>query len=952
MRKYAFCFIFAMCLLIFTSGTRAATILIDPATQDSPASGGTITISVRIEDVINLAGYEFELVFDETTVKYSSIEEDDFLKTGGTTTFFIPRTDMTSDGLLKVANTGIPPKGVDGSGRLATITFEVLEAESSILELRNVKLKTADLETINANVVSGAITVPHEMPGIITTIAGTGEAGFSGDGGDALLASLNRPYGIFVDPEGDLFIADRYNNRIRRVDGATGIITTVAGTGVAGFSGDEGEAAHASLNEPASVFVDSEGNLFIADRYNHRVRRVDGETRIITTVAGTGTAGFSGDGGRATQARLHEPIGVFVDLEGDLFIADYVNHCIRRVDSQTGIVSTVAGTGMAGFSGDRGQAIQADLNDPVGIFVDSEGNLFIADAANHRVRRVNGKTGIIDTVAGNGAAGFSGDGVDATRASLYQPVSVFVDSDGDLFIAEWANCCVRRVDGRTGIMSIVAGTGEERFSGDGGQATQASLQYPFAVFVDSAGDLLIADALNHRIRRVEGIAAPTTLGGVVSPDARRILSITSPDASPGTYVTVELSINEATGVAGADILVEYDTDVITVSEVKGTDLISNMTLIANKDVPGEIKLEMAGTQGISSGRGALVKIELLISSDAQVGTQTTLKFGDTRIYNESVTVIPVDLANGVVRIIEPVGIRGDVNSDGGIYADDAILALRIAAGLMAATGYQRWAADMNGDGQVGADDAILILRKAGGLAAPSIGILASAGSRITVTLTEANGVAGESVTVPLKVDNTAGLAGGDICVAYDSAVLRAVDVSSDSQILLASNTSEPGMVRIAFADADKLNTKALAEIQFDILADAVSPLTLQKVELYQPDALPIGTRKINGQFSSWAIPPERSALLQNFPNPFNPDTWIPYQLSEPSDVSITIYDSTGRVVKRLDLGHKSAGIYRTQDRAAHWSGHNDAGETVASGVYFVVFDTRYYHQTQRIVLIR
>jgi hypothetical protein len=424
----------------------------------------------------------------------------------------------------------------------------------------------------------------------------------------------------------------------------------------------------------------------------------------------------------------------------------------------------------------------------------------------------------------------------------------------------------------------------------------------------------------------------------------RVLSITSAEAPAGTSVALHLSITDATGVAGADIVIKYDANVLTIGEIQGTELASGLSLIVNKDVPGEITIGMAGMPGISSGSGALVGIGLAVNADAQAGTETILSFGGADVYDESGAVIPVSLENGAVKIIEPVGIKGDVSDDGKIGANDAILALRIATGLITPTDEQKWAADMNGDGKVGSNDAIIILRRAAGLAAPGKGVIASAGGPITVTLAEVHGVAGESVIVPLKVDNplapfskgdnVAGLAGGDICIVYDSAVLRAVDVSSDSDMLLASNVAEAGLVRIAFANDDRPNSKTLLKVEFNILADDVSPLMLKSIELYGPDALPMDWRKSDGKFSSWAIPPEHSALLQNFPNPFNPDTWIPYQLKEASEVTIQIFSAPGDLIRELNLGYKPAGLYVSRDRAAYWDGTNASGEKVASGVYF------------------
>jgi len=343
---------------------------------------------------------------------------------------------------------------------------------------------------------------------------------------------LYGPRGVAVDALGNLFIAELRNNRVRRVDYATGIITTVAGTGSRGVAGDGGLATDAQLNDPASVALDALGHLYIAETLNNRVRRVDAATGIITTVAGSGliNGGFSGDGGLATDAAVGRPLGVAVDAEGNLFIAG--NNRVRRVDSVTGVITTMAGTGISGFSGDRGPATEAQLNTPYGVAVDLSGNLYIADTFNERIRRVNAITGVITTVAGSGspyAGGFSGDGGLAKIAQLDFPRDLAFDSAGNLFIADSGNDRVRRVDSVTGVITTVAGTGlterekrvqrrvgiaPEKFGGDGDTAVKARLYEPWGVVVDASGNLFIADWGNNRVRRVDSTTAViTTVAG-------------------------------------------------------------------------------------------------------------------------------------------------------------------------------------------------------------------------------------------------------------------------------------------------------------------------------------------------------------------------------------------------------------------------------------------------------
>jgi sugar lactone lactonase YvrE len=290
---------------------------------------------------------------------------------------------------------------------------------------------------------------------VISTVAGTGAQGFSGDGGAATSAQLDSPYGVAVDGSGNLFIADLSNSRVRKVVLSTGVISTVAGTGAPGLSGDGGAATSAQLSSPYGVAVDGSGNLFIADRGNSRVRKVL-STGVISTVAGTWPAGFSGDGGAATSAQLKYPEGVAVDGSGNLFIGDPVNHRVRKVALSTGVISTVAGTGAQGFSGDGGAATSAQLNYPNGVAVDGSGNLFIADYGNDRVRKVVLSTGVISTVAGTGAFGFSGDGGAAVSAQLSAPSGVAVDGNGNLFIADRHNQRVRKVVGVAAIFGATS----------------------------------------------------------------------------------------------------------------------------------------------------------------------------------------------------------------------------------------------------------------------------------------------------------------------------------------------------------------------------------------------------------------------------------------------------------------------------------------------------------------
>jgi RHS repeat-associated protein len=347
---------------------------------------------------------------------------------------------------------------------------------------------------------------------VILPMAGHGTMGYSGDGGPATAAALGYPSGLAAGPDGSLYIADWYNSRIRRVH-PDGMITTVVGTGAdgygAGYSGDGGPATQAQLNLPADIALGPDGSLYIADSYNHRIRRV-GLDGIITTVAGTGTAGSAGDGGLATQAQLHFPYGVTVGPDASLYLAEYHGQRVRRV-SPDGLITTVAGTGTPGYAGDGGPATAAQLYSPWALALGPDGSLYIADISNNRVRRVS-PNGRITTVAGNATSGHSGDGGPATLAQLRRLQRIAVGSDASLYIVESRyglpdafngpyGAYIRRVS-PDGIITTVAGSLAWGDSGDGGSATQASVGTLQGIAIGPDGSLYVSDDYFHRVRRV------------------------------------------------------------------------------------------------------------------------------------------------------------------------------------------------------------------------------------------------------------------------------------------------------------------------------------------------------------------------------------------------------------------------------------------------------------------
>ncbi len=337
----------------------------------------------------------------------------------------------------------------------------------------------------------------------ITTAAGTGQAGDNGDGGPAASARLNMPFDLAFDGLGNLFFSDTFNHRIRRIDQTSGTIITVAGTGKAGYSGDGGPAVQAQLNEPYGVVVDQSGNLFVADRLNRRIRRIDGRTRVITTVAGNGTKVYSGDGGPGPNAGLVEPNGVALSRDGRiLFIADVADNRVRGLDLRDNRINTFAGTGRKRHDGDGARADRASIAGPRAVDVGPDGSVYILEREGNALRIVSAASGKITTIAGTGPKGYTGDGGPAKSAALDGPKELAVDAAGNVWIVDTENHAIRFIDAATHRIRTLAGTGEAGGDGDGGPAANARLDRPHGVAIGPDGSCWIADTNNHRLRRV------------------------------------------------------------------------------------------------------------------------------------------------------------------------------------------------------------------------------------------------------------------------------------------------------------------------------------------------------------------------------------------------------------------------------------------------------------------
>ena len=477
-----------------------------------------------------------------------------------------------------------------------------------------------------------------DTTGTITTVAGTGERGYGGDGDPAIEASLNVPAGVAVDNSGNLYIADLGNDRIRKVD-TSGTITTVAGTGELGYSGDDGPAIEAQLKYPRHVAVDGSGNLYIADTYNHRIRKVD-TTGTITTVAGQGGIGYaSGDGDPAVEVSLSYPQGVAVDGSGNLYIADSAEHRIFRVDT-SGIITTVAGTGEPGYSGDGGLAVEARLHSPEDVVVDGTGNLYIAVGGNQRIRRVD-TTGTITTVAGSGQFGYGGDGGPATAARLYFPEGVAVDSSGNVYIADTRNHRIRKVD-TSGTITTVAGIGDNMYSGDGAPATAARLNQPEGVAVDGSDNLYITDSENHRIRRADAAGIIATYAGTGE-------SGYSGDGAPATAARLDYPRGVAVDSSGNVYIADTNNHRIRKVDSSGT-----ITTVAGT---GSTGLRLGGFSGDG---GPATSAQLQHPSGVAVDSSGNLYIADT--YNHRIRKVD---SSGTITTVAGTGVSG-FSGDGGM----------------------------------------------------------------------------------------------------------------------------------------------------------------------------------------------------------------------------------------------------------------------------------------------
>ncbi len=477
-----------------------------------------------------------------------------------------------------------------------------------------------------------------DTKGNIATAIGDGNQGFAGDAGAPAKVQMNLPTGVAVDSSGTVYFADSNNNRIRKLSGST--VSTVAGNGLLSRSGDGGAAISAQLNAPLGVALDTQGNLYIADTSNNQVRKVT-PAGVISTIAGTGTAGSAGDGNAATAAQLNAPQGLAVDSAGALYIADVQNHKVRKVAG--GIITTFAGSGTAGFGGDGGSAGSAQLNLPMGVAVDAAGNVYIAEFGNNRVRKVT-VNGNIDTLAGSGANGYSGDGLQAKTAQLNGPQAVAVDSTGIVYIADSVNNRIRKV-AANGVITTLAGTGAGGFSGDGGQAVNARVGNPVGLAVDGVGNLYVSDG-SLRIRKIFVSGVISTIAGSSTRGYFGDGGAATSAAFSGTY---GLAINSAGSIWFADSLnnsvrmLQYASGAISISAVT-----NGATNLNGPVAPGEVVVIYG------SGLGSASLTTYTLDANGLVSTNT----GGTSVFFNGVAASVIYASANQVGAVVPYGISG------------------------------------------------------------------------------------------------------------------------------------------------------------------------------------------------------------------------------------------------------------------------------------------------------
>jgi sugar lactone lactonase YvrE len=569
------------------------------------------------------------------------------------------------------------------------------------------------------------------------------------------------PSAIVFDAQGNLYFAETGNHVIREFSIA-GVLTTIAGKGVQGFAGDGGPAMAAELDSPAGLAMDGAGNLYIADSHNHRVREVDAATGVIRSFAGTGVAGFSGDGGAATAAELDLPTALAVDAAGNVYVADTDNHRVRRIAAGTGLITTVAGNGAEGFAGDGSAAIAASIDSPNGLVVDVAGNMFIADTHNGRVRKVSASTSVITTIAGAGVVGgntqtFGGDGAAATAAGLALPRGLTMDAAGNLYIADSANHRIRRIS-TSGTIATIAGEGTEAFAGDGGPAVAASLDSPRSVVISPGGLVTLADSGNHRVRQIDAQPGP-------GPDIHTITGI-------GAVGVGTLSLS-------GPAVVTYGSGALTA------------TLRGDGSATGSVTF-----MDTSSGATATAGVSSLGADSAVLSTASLAAGSHTivAVYSGDATHLAAQ-SSGMALIVGPLGLTVTANPVAILYGQPVPVLSGVVSGVLVQDAGKVVAVFTTGAAALSAVGVYPIAATLTGSAAGNYAVTATpanlsiAQAPTLTSLTASTSAAGLGLPVTLTMkaaSTTSGMPTGSVTVLDGATVLSVVPLSAGGAVFSTS----------------------------------------------------------------------------------------------------------------------------------------------------------------------
>lgn len=885
-----------------------------------------------------------------------------------------------------------------------------------------------------------------DTSGIINTFAGGG----IGDGQDGLMASLNRPEALFVDWAGNLLIADSEQGRLRMLS-RSGTMATVAGGGNAPWPdyGDGGPASQSRLNYPRGVAMDTQGNIFVSESGNARVRRID-VFGNISTYAGS-TWGYSGDGAPATSAEMNRPTGLALDGSGNLFVADNGNHAIRLIDASTGVIATIAGGNGSGFSGDGGPATAATLSSPEGVAVDNAGNVYIPDTFNHRVRKVDAATGIISTFAGGGSAGWPdyGDGGPATDAQLNAPVGVTIDGGGRIYIVERNNQRIRRV--RTdGTIESVSGTGSYSFSGDGGPASNAGLASPSGIFADEEGFLFVADTENKRVRKIslttppvptptgdDVVVAPTdetgeaplsmTFPNVSEAGETSLTTLEDPPALPGGFQVADepifFDLSTTAVFAGVvEVCYDYgssgivDDSMLRMLHYEGgmwDDVTSSLDTV-NDILCGQVTslspfAIVESTEPIAPPIAALVGLDKVtidknanVTADIASNGDVKIKKGDKHepgLIDGSITAgddVDIDKNNVVTGDVvagDKVKLSSNVVVGGTVEEGAAVDPLTLPAvalsvdvdGLSKIKVKKNKSLDLApnddatpGYGKLTVNRGATLNLRSGTYYFKSfdldknVSLVLDAGDGpITVNVkgkltigdgSEVTTVDGDASDVLFNVASTDASGAGSDDDEDDDGDDDSEDDDDDDDDDDDEEEDNGGGESVKIEkDARFVGTIYAPGSKIDVKKDVTieGALIGRKVDL-DKDVTFTGIVAGHLDVSANAIlakpalasdnvdsAPVAFSLGQNYPNPFNPATTIRYTLPEQANVRLVIYNVLGQEVRTLVNELQSPGAY-----SVVWNGTDHVGRFVASGIYFYRIDAGVFDTTRRMLFAK